>query len=169
MKYILIIFLIFASKAYSDEKVNDQIQLESRHLLPQADDRDVVIYSASLEEWTTGPITGQLEYLGAWDPINNQTWSPKVGQSITLNETGASTGAGLVIPSPGQYFVVQKDCFVFVDAQTTPEAAADLSKICPFGGADPNQNIVTDRMAYRAGDWVVYDGVKWHYINNRYL
>ena len=147
-----------------EEKINDEIILEPKHILHPSNDREVITYSEELEKWSTGVITGQLEYIGAWDTINNQTWSPALRNvSVELNETGTNQ----FIPSPGQYYVIQRDCYVYIDDIETPEAAADPTIVCPFGGTSADPLIVENRLAYRAGDWVVYDGTKWHYISNR--
>ena len=139
------------------EKISSDIKLEARHLLPQGEDRDVVIYSDVTKEWTTGPITGQLEYIGSWDAIVNQSNSPKFDSIVGLAPDGTDLG---INPEPGQYFVVNRECYIFDSPTTTPDA---IGRECPFDSAS---NIVEGQDKYKVGDWLVYDGSIWHYINN---
>ena len=73
-----------------EDKIEDEIELEPRHLLNLGRDKEVIIYSAADQKWKTGPISGQLEYLGSWDPTINQTYSSNFGQAVSLTQDGTS-------------------------------------------------------------------------------
>ncbi len=157
-------------------KVNEELQLEPKHLIPSADDKDVLIFSAALNRWTTGPITGQLEFLGPYDSLNDKGFVSKLNLDVKVVSNGTVnflTEETDFTPEAGQYFIISTECSIDVPSEeevVEEEAPVDdffTQTNCPFGGEAEKPNLIEGRFSYRQGDWLIFDGTKWHYINNR--
>ena len=61
-----------SNEQFEEIKIDDDIKLSGLQLESTGKHRDVIIYDENIDEWRTGEITGQLEYIGTWDPIINQ-------------------------------------------------------------------------------------------------
>ena len=151
-------FMIIREEApteqFEDIKIDDDIKLSGIQLESTGNHRDVIIYDESVDEWRTGEITGQLEYIGTWDPIINQ--GTRKGFNNQNNVTFSLTldGTSLFSPRNGQYFIIKNTCKITNLLNT----CKDQTEQTPF---------VEGIFNYNTGDWIIYGDNEWHYINNR--
>ena len=69
MHLLKIIFLYDYSRGNSADKfeeikIDDEIKVTGLQLESTGNHRDVITYDETNDEWTTGEISGQLEYIG---------------------------------------------------------------------------------------------------------
>ena len=144
------------NEQFEETKVEETLDVSKGVLVDNANDRDVIVYSKDKNQWTPGVITGQIEYLGNWNPFFNQANAPKkFSGAFSLDDSG--TVGDIFELLPGMYFTIAEDCIV-----DNGDPSLDPNTLC-----DPSSNLIPTRGNYFAADWLVYDGSKWHYISNK--
>jgi hypothetical protein len=79
---------------FEEEKIQDDVDIEGSKLSTEGiEEKQILAFKG--DKWVGEDITGQLEYVGTWDPSTN---IPAINNQSLKNQT-----------QPGQYYIVTKD------------------------------------------------------------
>ena len=132
-------------------KLVDFSTFDPKVLDDNAEHEDVLSFNSTDQKWELGRVTGQFKYLGNYDPISNLGYHRFDRVMHLLTDTGMNSAVGgqSILIENGHYLVISKDC------NTNSNCSSILSAIFP------------SLSKFNAGDWLIFDGTTWKYINNK--